>query len=78
MGQCPGFSIINKTRWPVTQEHERIVKNAKLRAVRAKARIWRVSGTPASRLGFVMTTEMGFSPDDNGKKALAFVKNMIL
>ncbi|HJW85603.1 MAG TPA: hypothetical protein VJ440_03125 [Candidatus Brocadiaceae bacterium] len=25
--------------------------------------------TPAFRLGFVMTTEMGFSPDDNGKKA---------
>ena len=25
--------------------------------------------TPAFRLGFVMTTEMGFSPDDNGRKA---------
>ncbi len=25
--------------------------------------------TPAFRLGFVMTTEMGFSPDGNGKKA---------
>ena len=25
--------------------------------------------TPAFRLGFVMTTELGFSPDDNGKKA---------
>jgi len=25
--------------------------------------------TPAFRLGFVMTAEMGFSPDDNGKKA---------
>ncbi len=45
------------------------MKNAKLRAVRAKARVRRVSGAPASRLGFVMTTEMGFSPDDNGRKA---------
>ena len=40
--------------WKITQEHERIVKNAKLRAVRAKARIWRVSGTPASRLGLMI------------------------
>ncbi len=41
-------------RWPVTQEHERSVKKAKLRAVRAKARAWRVSGTPASRLGLMI------------------------
>ena len=52
----------------ITQEHERSVKNAKLRAARAKARDWRMSVTPAFRLGFVMTTEMGFSPDDNGMK----------
>ncbi len=33
--------------------------------------------TPAFRLGFVMTTEMGFSPDGSGGEGMAFVTIVI-
>ncbi len=36
------------------------MKNDTLRAVRAKARTWRVSDTPASRLGLIIGRYKGF------------------